>query len=103
VSANNPRLADAASEANRQCASQAGRTPDSAGAHRVGDIAGSASERAQRPVLQHRISNPDATLAELGQAMTPAMTKHAYAALLRRALRAGGGGAAQDDEKGGPA
>ena len=40
--------------------------------------------------LQHRINNPDGALAELGQTMTPPMTKHAYAALLRRALRGGG-------------
>jgi hypothetical protein len=58
-----------------------------------------AALQAQRPAarrqrwiraLQHRISNPDGALAELGQTMTPPMTKHAYAALLRRALRGGG-------------
>jgi hypothetical protein len=45
--------------------------------------------------LQHRISNPNGALAELGQTMTPPLTKHAYAALLRRALR--GGGITADD------
>ncbi|MDV7259933.1 helix-turn-helix domain-containing protein [Mycolicibacterium fortuitum] len=39
--------------------------------------------------LQLRINHPDWTLAQLGQSMTPPITKHAYAALLRRALRAG--------------
>jgi hypothetical protein len=40
--------------------------------------------------LERRISNPDAALVELGQTMTPPISKHAYAALLRRALRGGG-------------
>lgn len=37
-------------------------------------------------VLQHRIDNPEATLAELGRTMTPPMTKAAYASQLRRLL-----------------
>lgn len=37
-------------------------------------------------VLQHRIDNPEATLAELGMTMTPPMTKAAYASQLRRLL-----------------
>ncbi|MDO2396062.1 helix-turn-helix domain-containing protein [Mycobacterium avium subsp. hominissuis] len=91
--ANNPRLAAVGSEANQQRARQAGRTQAV-----LARIAVEALQ-AQRPsvhrdrwitALQHRISNPDAALAELGQTMTPPMTKHAYAALLRRALRGGG-------------
>jgi len=39
-------------------------------------------------VLAHRIENPHMTLAELAAAMPAPMTKNAYAALLRRALRA---------------
>ena len=90
---NNPRLADVGSEANRQRASQAGRQ------QAVLARLALAALQAQRPAahrdrwiraLQHRISNPDGALAELGQTMTPPMTKHAYAALLRRALRGGG-------------
>lgn len=93
MSTNNPRLAAVGSEANRQRALQAGRTQAA-----LARIA-LAALQAQRPnarrgrwitALQHRISNPDATLAELGHTMTPAMTKHAYAALLRRALQGGG-------------
>lgn len=38
-------------------------------------------------VLQHRIDNPEATLAELGKTMTPPMTKAAYASQLRRLLQ----------------
>ena len=90
---NNPRLTDVGSEANRQRARQAGRQ------QAVLARMALAALQAQRPgahrdrwirALQHRISNPDGALAELGQTMTPPMTKHAYAALLRRALRGGG-------------
>lgn len=97
--ANNPRLADVGSHANRQRASQAGRQQAV-----LARLAMDGLQR-QRPTvhrdrwiraLQHRISNPDAALAELGQTMTPPMTKHAYAALLRRALRGGGIGATND-------
>uniref|UniRef100_A0A5Q5BSS9 Uncharacterized protein n=2 Tax=unclassified Mycobacterium TaxID=2642494 RepID=A0A5Q5BSS9_MYCSS len=97
--ANNPRLADLGSEANRQRAAEAGR--QQAVLARLALLALQALQalQAQRPAahrqrwmhaLQHRISNPDKALAELGRSMTPPMTKHAYAALLRRALRAGG-------------
>ncbi|MGB8402615.1 MAG: helix-turn-helix domain-containing protein [Mycobacterium sp.] len=39
-------------------------------------------------VLAHRIENPNMTLAELAESMPTPVTKNAYAALLRRALRA---------------
>jgi DNA-binding transcriptional regulator WhiA len=39
-------------------------------------------------VLAHRIENPHMTLAELGESMPTPVTKNAYAARLRRALRA---------------
>lgn len=90
---NQPRLADMNSDANRQRASQAGRQ------QAVLARLALAALHAQRPTahrdrwiraLQHRISNPDGALAELGQTMTPPLTKHAYAALLRRALRGAG-------------
>lgn len=105
VIANNPRLTDHGSEANRMRAAQAGRQQAA-----VARLALRALQ-AQRPAphrerwitaLQHRISNPDAALVELGQTMTPPMTKHAYAALLRRALR-GGGIDVGTTEKEGPA
>ena len=89
---NNPRLTDVGSEANRQRARQAGRQ------QAVLARMALAALQSQRPgarrqrwirALQHRISNPDGAFAELGQTMTP-MTKHAYVALLRRALRGGG-------------
>jgi DNA-binding transcriptional regulator WhiA len=101
VIANSPRLGDMNSEANRQRASAAGRR------QAVLARLALAALQAQRPAahrdrwiraLQHRISNPDGALAELGQTMTPPMTKHAYAALLRRALR--GGGMSADDGQG---
>ena len=91
--ANNPRLAAVGSDANRQRAAQAGRQQAVLARLALRAL------QAQRPAphrdrwitaLQHRISNPDGALAELGQTMTPPMTKHAYAALLRRALRGGG-------------
>lgn len=93
VIANNPRLNDLGSQNNRQRAAQAGRQQAALARLAVRAL------QAQRPTphrdrwitaLQHRISNPEAALAELGQTMTPPMTKHAYAALLRRALRGGG-------------
>jgi DNA-binding transcriptional regulator WhiA len=91
--AHQPRLADMNSAANRQRASQAGRQ------QAVLARLALAALQTQRPTahrdrwiraLQHRISNADGALAELGQTMTPPLTKHAYAALLRRALRGGG-------------
>lgn len=99
--ANNPRLADVGSQANRDKAAAAGRTQ--------AVLARRALERLrrQRPsahrdrwieALEHRISNPDGSLADLGQTMTPPMTKHAYAALLRRALRGGGFPGAEDPD-----
>ena len=96
--ANNPRLIDVGSEANRQRAIAAGRQ------QAVLARMALAALQSQRPAahrdrwiraLQHRISNPDGALAELGQTMTPPTTEHAYAALLRRALR--GGGITADD------
>lgn len=93
VIANNPRLTDHGSEANRLRAARAGRQQAALARLALRAL------QAQRPAahrdrwiraLQHRISNPEAALAELGQTMTPPMTKHAYAALLRRALRGGG-------------
>ena len=101
--ANNRRLADLGSEANRQRAAEAGRQQSV-----LARLALEALQN-QRPAahrqrwmhaLQQRISNPDKALAELGQSMTPPMAKHAYAALLRRALRAGGTTADDDQTKG---
>ena len=77
--ANNPRLTDVGSAANRQRAIAAGRQ------QAVLARMALAALQSQRPAahrdrgiraLQHRISNPDGALAELGQTMTPPMTKH---------------------------
>ena len=38
-------------------------------------------------VLEHRINNPAASMAELASTMTPPMTKNTYFSLLRRLLR----------------
>ncbi len=89
---NNPRLTDVGSDANRQRARQAGR--QQAVLARMALAALQSQRPGARPQrwirVQDRISNPDGALAELGQTMTPPITKHAYAALLRRALRGGG-------------
>lgn len=96
----NPRLADVGMQANLLKASAAGHTQ----ARRA--LLALAVLREQRPsahrdrwirALQQRIDNPDGTLADLGRSMTPPMTKHAYAALLRRALRGGGIGSPGGD------
>ena len=90
--ANTPGLTDLGSEAQR--ARQAGRQQAV-----LARLALAALQANPRPAahqhrwiraLQHRINNPDGALAELGQTMTPPLTKHAYAALLQRALRGGG-------------
>ena len=91
--ANNALLTDLGSEANRQRAIQAGR--------QQAVLARLALEtlQSERPsvyrdrwirALKNRIGNPDGALAELGQTMSPPMTKHADAPLLRRARRGGG-------------
>lgn len=103
--ANNPRLAEVGSQNNQQKAAAAGRAQAAMARIAMDKLL------AQRPsahrdrwiaALLHRISSPNSSLAELGQAMTPPLTKHAYAALLRRALRGGGITAAgPDDREGG--
>jgi DNA-binding transcriptional regulator WhiA len=93
VIANNPQLARVGSEANRQRAIEAGRAQAALARIALDTL------RSHRPAvhlgrwidaLEQRIGNPEATLTELGQDMRPPMSKHAYAALLRRALRGGG-------------
>ncbi|MCV7137848.1 helix-turn-helix domain-containing protein [Mycolicibacterium fortuitum] len=91
--ANNPHWAEVSAAANRARTNQAGR--------RQAVLAQRALTALTDPILpgphvvrwiqalQLRINHPDWTLAQLGQSMTPPITKHAYAALLRRALRAG--------------
>lgn len=95
VIAKSSRLADIGSQAHRQKAAAAGRTQ--AVLARIAmqallDRRSSTHRLRWIQALQHRIGNPDGTLAELGQTMTPPMTKHAYAALLRRAPRGGTAG-----------
>lgn len=92
--ANNPRWARMSADANAARARQAGREQAAlaAGALEVLRERSPAAAHVQRwmKALRHRVEHPDATLTELGQTMTPSMTKHAYAALLRRALRGAG-------------
>ena len=90
VIADNARLTDRGSQTNRQ--RQSGRRP-AGGAHASG-VGGAAGRGATSgalewwtPALQHRISNPVACWPKLDQTMTPPMTGHAYAALLRRTAR----------------
>lgn len=92
--ANNPRWAEVSADANQARASQAGRQQAV-----LARMALEVLQTQARPgthvtrwvqALQHRIDHPGASLAELGQSMTPPLTKHAYAALLRRALRGAG-------------
>lgn len=96
VMANNPRWAQVGSAANEARANAA--------AHRQVIAAQAALEvLGARPavgphvqrwtqVLQRRVDNPAMTLAELGQSMVPPLSKDAYAAVLRRALRGAGQG-----------
>jgi WhiA C-terminal HTH domain len=94
VIAHNPRLADVGLAANRRRASQTGQQQAALARQALRALQAQTRPTPYRDrwmrALQHRIDNPDAALAELGQTMTPTMTKHAYAALLRRALRGGG-------------
>lgn len=97
--ANNPRLDEHSTQNNRRRAAEAGR--QQAVLARIALRA--LQDQPPAPhhdrwivALRHRIDNPDGALADLGQSMTPPMTKDAYAALLRRALRGGGVGGGQD-------
>lgn len=92
--ANNPRWSEVAADANQARASASGRQQADL-ARRALDVLQEQAPTAahvQRWIqaLQHRIDHPDAAMAELGQSMTPPLSKNAYAALLRRAFRASG-------------
>lgn len=92
--ANNPRWAELGADANAERASNAGRQ-QAALARRAlavlaGQVQGGVHVQRWIAALEHRIANPHESLAELGASLTPPMTKHAYAALLRRALAAAG-------------
>lgn len=92
--ANNPKWAHVASAANRDRAARASRGQ----VIRAHSALTTLTAQPQPPehvlrwiqVLRHRVDHPEMTLAELAAAMTPPLTKAAYAALLRRALRGGG-------------
>lgn len=99
--ANNPRWAEVTAKTNQARASRAGRQQAV-----LARIALEVLHEQARPgvhvarwiqALEHRIAHPDTTLAQLGQSMIPPLTKHAYAALLRRALR--GAGIPADDPR----
>ncbi|PJE01159.1 MAG: hypothetical protein CK429_35720 [Mycobacterium sp.] len=87
--ANNPRWAEVSAEANAVRARQAGQEQAVLARAAVAVLRMQEGPHVTRWIqaLQHRIERPDATLAELSQAMYPPLTKNAYAALLRRALR----------------
>ena len=92
--ANNPRWAQISADANQARAREAG--------HHQATLARAALDVLQRreapdahvsrwiQVLQQRLDRPEASMAELGQSMSPPLTKHAYSALLRRALHSAG-------------
>lgn len=92
--ANNPRWAEVSAGANAERASHAGRQQAAlarrARAHLAAQEQPGVHVQRWIAALEHRIANPHGSLAELGQSMSPPMTKDAYAALLRRALAAGG-------------
>lgn len=89
VMANNPRWAEVSAGANASRASQAGREQAALARKALAVLQTQAGPHVERWIeaLQHRIERPDATLAALSQSMSPPLTKYAYAALLRRALR----------------
>ena len=78
-------------EANRRRARQAARRQSEL-AQQALDVLQAGLPMRWIQALEHRIEHPEATLTELADSMSPPMTKHAYAALLRRALRGGGFG-----------
>lgn len=92
--ANNPRWSEVAADANQARAAASGRQQADLARRALAVLQEQtpAAAHVQRWIeaLQHRIDHPDAALAELGQSMTPRLSKNAYAALLRRAFRASG-------------
>ncbi|MEX7474257.1 helix-turn-helix domain-containing protein [Mycobacterium adipatum] len=93
-------------EANRRRARQAARRQSEL-AQQALDVLQAGLQQAGHPLrwiqaLEHRIEHPEATLTELADSMSPPMTKHAYAALLRRALLGGGVDVGPNNEKGFP-
>lgn len=93
----NPWLVDAGRAANCRRASKVGRRQAVLARHALTVMEASsrpATQQQQRWIqaLRHRADHPDTTLRVLAETMTPPMTKNAYAALLRRALRAGTAG-----------
>lgn len=90
-------------EANRRRARQAARRQSEL-AQQALDVLQAGLQHAGHPLrwiraLEHRIEHPEATLTELADSMNPPMTKHAYAALLRRALSGGGVDVGPNNEK----
>ncbi len=90
--ANNPRWTEVSADANQARARQAGRQQAVLARMALEVLQQRSGAHVPRWIqaLQQRVDHPDGTLAELGQSMTPPLTKHAYAALLRRALRGAG-------------
>ncbi|MGD9622275.1 MAG: helix-turn-helix domain-containing protein [Mycolicibacterium sp.] len=87
---NNPGITDAGIAANRRRATRIGQRQAEQARHALAVLTAATTDRHPQwvDVLRHRADNPTASLRELAESMTPPMTKHAYAAQLRRALRA---------------
>lgn len=84
------RLTLAALAANRARAEEVGRVQADRAARAVLVLQAAGDRAHERWVeaLQHRADHPTLTLRQCGETMTPPMSKHQYAALLRRALLA---------------
>lgn len=86
----NPAVIASGLASNRRRAAAAGRRQAGLAQHALVVVCACGDSRRMRwiAVLHHRIDNPAASLRELAETMTPPMSKDAYAAALRRALRA---------------
>lgn len=85
---NNPQAPKNFHEENRRRAHQTGQRHAEQARDALARLQGGILYGHWEAVLRHRADNPTASLRELAETMTPPITKNAYAALLRRALRA---------------
>ncbi|MEY8019067.1 helix-turn-helix domain-containing protein [Mycobacterium servetii] len=86
--ANNPELSGAGARANSRRAAEAGRRQAHVAREALAVLRAGGGRQQWLNALELRVARPDSSMGELGAAMTPPMTKDAYAALLRRAVRA---------------
>lgn len=85
---NNPHAPKNFREENRRRAHQTGQRQAERAREALDRLQGGILYGHWEAVLRHRADNPTASLRELAETMTPPLTKNAFAALLRRALRA---------------